>query len=62
MALAARILALVLWTTCFALAVNPVDQSLRMTLRADLLHVDLGLQVVGAMSRDCIGEVPAEPV
>ena len=33
-----------------------------MALGADLLHVDLRLQVVRTMSRDSIGKVPAEPV
>jgi len=46
----------------FALAVDPINQSLRMALGADLLHVDLGLQVVRAMSRNSIGKIPAEPV
>src|ERR1700694_3028574 len=46
----------------FTLAVDPVNQRLSMALRTDLLHVDLTLQVVRAMSRNSIGEVPAEPV
>src|SRR5579863_3296613 len=46
----------------FALAVDPVNQRLRMALGADLLHVDLRLQVVRAMRRDGIGEVPAESI
>ena len=33
-----------------------------MTLRADLLHVDLGLQIIGTMCRDCISKIPPEPV
>jgi hypothetical protein len=33
-----------------------------MALRADLFHVDLGLDVVGAMSGNRIRKVPAEPV
>ena len=33
-----------------------------MALRADLLHVDLGLQIVWAMSGYRVGEVPSEPV
>ncbi len=46
----------------FALVVNAVDKGLRVALRADLLHVDLGLQVVRTMRRNCVGKVPAEPV
>ncbi len=46
----------------FALAVDAVDQRLRVALRADLLHVDLRLQVVRSMSRDRVGKIPAEPV
>ena len=55
------------WRLCFAidllaLVINPVDQGLRMALRTDLFHVDLGLKVVRTMGRNCVGEVPAEPV
>jgi|CZKL01.1.fsa_nt_gi hypothetical protein len=45
-----------------ALVVNAVNKGLRVALRADLLHVDLGLQVIRTMSGNCIGKVPAEPV
>ena len=41
------------------LGVNAVDKGLSVALRADLLHVDLRLQVVGPMGADCVGEVPA---
>ena len=46
----------------FSLRVNPVDKSLGVTLRAHLLHVDLGLQIVGSMGTDRCGEVPAQAV
>ena len=36
----------------FGLRVNAVDQRLRVALRADLLHVDLRLQIVGPMCAD----------
>ena len=46
----------------FSLAVDPIDQGLRVALCTDLLHIDLRLQVVRAMRRNCISKVPAEPV
>ena len=61
-ALAARIFALVLSTTCWPCVVNAVNKGLRVALRANLLHVDLGLQVIRTMSRNCVGKVPAQPV
>ena len=45
-----------------AMVINAVNEDLSMALRANLLHVDLGLQVVRAMGGNCIGKVPAEPV
>ena len=46
----------------FALTIDAIDQRLRMALCTDLLHIDLRLQVVRAMSGDCISKIPAEPV
>jgi hypothetical protein len=46
----------------FALLVDPIHERLGVALRADLFHVDLCLEVVGAVGRNGISEVPAEPV
>src|SRR6185369_17235367 len=46
----------------FALSVDAVNQNLRVALSTDLLHIDLGLEVVRSMSCDCVRKVPTEPV
>src|SRR5215469_3842777 len=45
-----------------SLRINALDEGTRMTLIADLLHVELGLLIVGAMLRDRIGEEVGEPL
>ena len=44
------------------LRVDAIDAVLCMALRADLLHVDLRLQVVGTVGTDSVSKVPAKAV
>src|SRR6185503_5572000 len=46
----------------FSLRVDAIDCCLGVALRADLLHVDLGLEVIGPFCAYLGGEIPAKAV
>ena len=46
----------------FCLRIDAVNGGLSVALRADLLHVDLRLEIVGPMGADGVGKIPTEPV